>query len=117
MLNPIKVRFSCLALVLVLGGWAAASEQAPTSTSGDGTEAGATSVTVWSVDSGGGESSHGDLALVGTAGQHDAGVISEGGFALAGGLWAGEVDLGLIFSDGFENSDTDAWSSVVGSAP
>lgn len=74
-------------------------------------------MSVWSVDSGGGESSHGGLTLVATAGQHDAGVVSEGGFALAGGLWAGEVDLGLIFSDGFESNDTDAWSSVVGSAP
>ena len=117
MLNRLKMRPAHVAMVLMLGAWTAASAQAPSSTSGDEPEAGATSMTVWSVDSGGGESSHGGLTLVATAGQHDAGVVSEGGFALAGGLWAGEVDLGLIFSDGFENNSTGAWSTVVGSAP
>jgi hypothetical protein len=72
---------------------------------------------VWSVDSGGAESGHGGLTLVGTIGQHDTGVVAQGGLALAGGLWAGEVDADFIFIDGFESGDAVSWSSVVGLNP
>ncbi len=77
-------------------------------------ERSADEMSAWSVDSGGGSSSGGDLSLVAAIGQPDAGRISKGGTVLAGGLWAGAVDLQALFYDGFESSDTGAWSSVVG---
>jgi hypothetical protein len=71
---------------------------------------------VWSVDAGGGESSHDDLTLVATIGQHDAGVVERDGLVLAGGLWGGDTELG-VFADGFESGDAGAWSSVAGLNP
>ena len=41
------------------------------------------------IDGGGGTSSGGDFALVGTIGQPDAGVMSGGDFELLGGFWPG----------------------------
>ncbi len=71
----------------------------------------------WSVDSGGGESSGGDFSLTAAIGQPDAGVVARGGTAFEGGVWAGAVDLGFIFGDGFESSGTGVWSSAVGGNP
>lgn len=71
-------------------------------------------MSAWSVDSGGGTSSGGDLSLTAAIGQPDAGRISKGSMVLDGGLWVGAVDLHAIFYDGFESSDTGAWNSVVG---
>ena len=68
----------------------------------------------WTVDSGGGESSGGGFALTAAIGQPDAGQLSAGDTVLAGGLWAGAVELQVLFHDGFEGGDTGAWSSVVG---
>ncbi len=68
----------------------------------------------WSVDAGGGQSTGGAFALTAAIGQPDAGVVSSGGTVLAGGLWAGTVDFGAIFVNGFESGGTGAWSSVVG---
>lgn len=74
-------------------------------------------MSAWSVDSGGGESSGGDFSLIAAIGQPDAGVLSGGGAVLAGGVWAGEMNLGFVFGDGFESGDTGSWSSVVGGNP
>lgn len=71
-------------------------------------------MSTWSVDAGGGQSIGGGFALVAAIGQPDAGVVSQGDIVLAGGLWAGALDTGAIFSNGFESGDTDSWSSVVG---
>jgi hypothetical protein len=46
------------------------------------------SVTWYSLDSGGGNSSGGRFSLSGTLGQLDAGILSGGLFTLAGGFWA-----------------------------
>jgi hypothetical protein len=49
----------------------------------------AVDVTRFTVDGGGGSSQAGDFALIGTAGQADAGVVSGGDFVLVGGFWGG----------------------------
>lgn len=41
----------------------------------------------WIVDGGGGVSLGGDFVLSGSAGQPDAGVLSNGGLTLCGGFW------------------------------
>ena len=41
------------------------------------------------IDAGGGSSAAGAFQLSGTIGQHDAGVMSGGGFTLTGGFWSG----------------------------
>ncbi len=71
-------------------------------------------MTAWSVDSGGGQSSGGDFSLTAAIGQPDAGVVAQGDTVLTGGLWAGTVATGIVFSDGFESGDTGAWSGVAG---
>ena len=71
-------------------------------------------MSAWSVDSGGGESSGGDFSLTAAIGQPDAGLITQCGTVLAGGLWAGAVDLESLFCNGFESGGTDVWSSAVG---
>ncbi len=71
-------------------------------------------MSAWSVDSGGGESSGGDFSLTAAIGQPDAGVLVGGDTVLAGGLWAGAVDSGGVFFDGFESGDTGGWSASVG---
>jgi len=43
----------------------------------------------WTADGGGGAASGGSYSLGSTAGQPDAGVLSGGGFTLAGGYWGG----------------------------
>lgn len=68
----------------------------------------------WSVDSGGGESSGGDFSLTAAIGQPDAGVVSQGDTVLSGGIWAGALDSGCLFCDGFESGGTGGWNSVVG---
>ncbi len=68
----------------------------------------------WSVDSGGGASSGGGFSLTASVGQPDAGLTSGCGTVLAGGLWAGAVDLQPVFCNGFESGGTDEWSSVIG---
>ena len=50
-----------------------------------------------SIDGGGGHSTDGFFTLTGTLGQPDAGVMSGGGFTLAGGFWGG---VGVIQSAG-----------------
>ena len=67
----------------------------------------------WTVDSGGGESSGGGFALTAAIGQPDAGELSAGNTVMAGGLWAGSVELQILFYDGFESGDTTAWSSTT----
>lgn len=71
----------------------------------------------WTVDSGGGVATGGDLALEATIGQPEEGTATGGGWAFSGGLWAGEVDSGHIFYDGFESGDTSGWSAVAGDSP
>ncbi len=71
-------------------------------------------MSAWSVDSGGGESVGGDFSLTASIGQPDVGMASQCGTVIAGGLWAGAVDLQPVFCNGFESGDTGAWSSVVG---
>jgi len=68
----------------------------------------------WSVDSGGGESSGGGFSLTAAIGQPDAGLISQCGTVLAGGLWAGAVDFQPVFCNGFESGDTGGWSAATG---
>lgn len=47
---------------------------------------------LWSTtDGGGGSSTGGVFSLAGTAGQADAGVMSDGTFTLSGGFWGGGV--------------------------
>ena len=45
------------------------------------------SITLWTVDGGGGTSAGGSYALSGTIGQPDAGVLSGGTYSLIGGFW------------------------------
>jgi hypothetical protein len=47
------------------------------------------SLTWWTVDGGGGQSSGGTFAVSGTAGQPDAGTLTGGDFTLTGGFWPG----------------------------
>lgn len=74
----------------------------------------AESMTAWSVDSGGGESSGGGFSLTAAIGQEDAGRISQCGTVLVGGLWGNTVDLQPVFCNGFESGGTGGWTSVVG---
>ena len=54
----------------------------------------------WStIDGGGGRSTGGDYALVGTIGQPDAGQMSGGDYELSGGFWPGGPMLALCFVD------------------
>lgn len=51
----------------------------------------------YSVDGGGGQSAGGVYALVGTAGQPDAGALSGGEYTLVGGFWgAGGMHVGFL---------------------
>jgi hypothetical protein len=68
----------------------------------------------WSVDSGGGASSGGGFSLTASIGQPDAGLISQCGTVLAGGLWAGAVNLQPVFCNGFESGGTGGWSAIAG---
>lgn len=74
----------------------------------------ADAMAAWSVDSGGGASSGGGFSFTASTGQPDAGLISQCGTVLAGGLWAGAVDLQPVFCNGFESGGTGSWTSVVG---
>ena len=67
-----------------------------------------------SVDGGGGLSTGGNLAVTGTIGQPETGTAQGGGFVFDGGLWSRSVDLGGLFSDGFESGDLSAWSGSAG---
>lgn len=71
-------------------------------------------VEAWTVDGGGGESAGGGFSLTGTIGQPEAAVLSKCGTVLAGGVWAGSVDLGAVFCDDFESGGTGEWSAVAG---
>ena len=52
----------------------------------------------WStIDGGGGRSTGGDYALVGTIGQPDAGQMSGGDYRLSGGFWPARPTLALCF--------------------
>jgi len=68
----------------------------------------------WSADSGGGESGGGGFSLTASIGQPDAGLISQCGTVLAGGLWAGAIDFQSVFCNGFESGDTGGWSAATG---
>ena len=48
-------------------------------------------ITWYSIDGGGGRSSGGDFALVGTIGQPDAGEMAGGDYKLSGGFWPGTL--------------------------
>ena len=113
-----RVSFVAAVLMVLSIALAGASEPAESGTdvgAGDVPKGGrADGMAAWSVDSGGGESSGGDFSLTAAIGQPDAGLISQCGTVLAGGLWAGEVDLQPIFCNGFESGGTGAWSSVAG---
>ena len=106
-----------LCLILVVP-FARASDPPPSGEEADARAAPklkqADGMTAWSVDSGGGESSGGDFSVTAAIGQPDAGLISQCGTVLAGGLWAGAVDLQPLFCNGFESGGTDVWSSAVG---
>ncbi len=68
----------------------------------------------YSVDGGGGlMSTGGTFELSGTIGQADAGLMTEGSYALTGGFWA-VSRAGDIFGDGFESGDVGFWSSSIG---
>ena len=47
------------------------------------------SIDWYTIDGGGGTSTGGTFELSGTIGQHDAGVMSGGGYTLTGGYWSG----------------------------
>ena len=67
-----------------------------------------------SVDGGGGvETTAENLALTGTIGQPDAGVMSGGDFILTGGFLT-VMKAGALFEDGFESGDTYRWSNTAG---
>jgi hypothetical protein len=51
----------------------------------------------FTVDGGGGESAGGGYALVGTAGQADAGALSGGDYSLVGGFWPGVEALSFRY--------------------
>ena len=54
----------------------------------------------WStIDGGGGRSTGGDFALVGTIGQPDAGQMSAGDYVLSGGFWPGGYGCIVNFTD------------------
>lgn len=67
------------AAMLTVSGWALAS-------SGAGVD-----LSWFSIDGGGGQSGGGGYALIGTAGQPDAGALSGGSFHLAGGFWPAQI--------------------------
>ncbi len=46
----------------------------------------------YTIDAGGGTSAAGQFQLAGTIGQHDAGIMSGGGYVLTGGFWSGAPD-------------------------
>jgi hypothetical protein len=48
-------------------------------------------ITWWTVDAGGGTSSHDPYALSGTIGQADAGQAAAGSYVLVGGFWNGNI--------------------------
>ncbi len=48
-------------------------------------------ISLATIDGGGGASSGGGYSISGTLGQPDAGTMSEGSFTLAGGFWSGVV--------------------------
>lgn len=113
-----RVSFVVVVLVLLPIAAAAASEPAEAGVGAgaqNAPESGrADAIPVWSVDSGGGASSGGDFSLIAAIGQPDVGLVSKCGTALAGGLWAGTVDLQPVFCNGFESGGTGGWSSVTG---
>jgi len=120
MQTPIRTRVVVSALVVVLLPYAVALETEtpePDTNSSVAMALGrADEMSAWSVDSGGGQSSGGGFIFTAAIGQPDAGVVSQGDTVLSGGIWSGATESGLIFYDGFESSDTGAWSSVVGGA-
>lgn len=67
---------------------------------------------LFTIDSGGGTSSHGETELVGTIGQPDVGVATAGSVSLIGGFW-GRSAPNDVFADGFESGDASAWSTTV----
>ena len=100
--------------------WGASEEvsvQPDTRASSTASAGRADEMSAWSIDGGGGQSSGGGFALTAAIGQPDAGVLAQGGAVLAGGLWAGALDSGSIFFNGFESGDTSSWSSVIGGNP
>ncbi|MEM1206101.1 MAG: hypothetical protein AAGN66_22920 [Acidobacteriota bacterium] len=60
-----------------------------------------------------------DKWLRGTIGQPDVGVTAQGAFYLAGGFWASQGRVGILFRDGFESGGTSLWSVtfIEASAP
>lgn len=58
----------------------------------------------YTVDAGGGFSSGGSFTVTGTIGQPDAaaGGATRGSFSVSGGFWAAQVEIDLLFTDGFE---------------
>lgn len=74
----------------------------------------AESINWWSVDSGGGEASGGDWAIVSAVGQHDAGALSGAPMTLDGGfVLPSAPDETPLFSDGFESGNLGAWNSAT----
>lgn len=71
-------------LPVALIGAIASITTGPVIAAGEGT-----AVVRWTVDGGGGSSQGGVYVLTGTAGQADAGVMSNGDFRLVGGFWGG----------------------------
>jgi hypothetical protein len=74
----------------------------------------------FSIDGGAAESQGGGFSLRGTIAQPDSAITAGGTFVLTGGFLAVQRtqgpcnSAGLIFCDGFESADTQAWSFVTG---
>lgn len=56
-------------------------------------------ITWHTIDGGGGTSTGGPYELVGTIGQHDAGVVSGGDYVVSGGFWAGSFGCVVNITD------------------
>lgn len=96
-------------LSLMLGGSATAEEEHTTTG-----ERAPDAIDWWTVDGGGGAAVGGDWRIDGVAGQPDAGSIAGGSYVLDGGFAVTLTPAGpLVFADGFESGDTDAWSATT----
>jgi hypothetical protein len=65
----------------------------------------------WSVDGGGGEAGGGTFTIVAAVGQHDAGLVTDHGTVIDGGVWSISVDL--VFRDDFESVGIGMWSNAI----
>jgi hypothetical protein len=71
------------------------------------------SISWYTVESGGTNSSDGTFAITGTAGQADTGLSSDETFTVEGGFRS-RSSAQSLFQDGFESGDFSRWSAAVG---